>query len=949
MNTAVWNKVVTLLCVGMIACSDSSGSGRESQPAADADVAADASDGVSDATGLSDTDSPDGQGGDTRSDGGGLTDASDTPEPDADTSLTDGGDDAEGDAGADAFDLDSFDFDTLDVDAGPLPADGVSELIGPDGIPAIAVLPELDDRLFTPAEVADDGVLVGLVEVVLDPEASLGTLRNVLATNDALLVASQRSMPYLVLRVSATSSAETVEAATALAATPGVLFAFASRVPEVSDNKRLPAEGYELRPELIEGRWPAAWNARSLALLAAEPPRVVVADVFLGGDRPDQLQPLAPLGLQPGCSRRVEVGSSGFFTDDGNHGFWVSSILAAPFDDAPPTGVVPVNLPMFPVQMGCTGATVGMTRVASEAGGSSRVVVNASLGYADPTFASVSRTERALHALQWRVRHAGFANRAVMVVAAGNDGAAAREPDLAYFMITAARVGDLRTLVPPADAERFGRLWNFETARNPAVASTLGHTLVVGGSELDGTEWSGSVRGGDVRAVSVNVEGACSPAAADVRCDENGLLINDGTSAAAPQVAGLLSYLWLLEPELSPAEARTTVIASFREGLVDAYAAVLALESGPHRTPIRRAILDVDGDGEVSAADIQTFDTAYDFVDPELPDYPAHDLTGDGFASRRARGPFDTDLDGEIEPFAGMGTVDEEDTDDHTVFCAWTSDPALDLDASLTESLLNVCECRAGDSIEHPILGVLMCVPAGIYFQGCDLERDGIEVPETPLREVSITSSLWVMEQELTAQQAELIAPDPVWSSTACDAEECAVSGVDLLLAIDVMEALSAADGRRWRLPSEAEWEYAARGGEDFAYAGSDVAEEVGWTRLNTDNTQGACLLPRNGYGLCDMTGNVPELTLDAASVFFNGVTDALRGWTIDPVTNPQRVPTVSDQFMIIRGGGVFGSPDFTRTCARQATVLVNRLGSNSIATMRLVRRFEVADLLPPP
>ena len=116
-----------------------------------------------------------------------------------------------------------------------------------------------------------------------------------------------------------------------------------------------------------------------------------------------------------------------------------------------------------------------------------------------------------------------------------------------------------------------------------------------------------------------------------------------------------------------------------------------------------------------------------------------------------------------------------------------------------------------------------------------------------------------------------------------------------------------------------------------------------------TDNTQGACLLPRNGYGLCDMTGNDSELTLDAAAIFFNGVTDVLRGWTSDPVTNPQRVPTVSDQFMIIRGGRVFGSPDFARNCARQATVLVNRLGSNSIATMRLVRLFEVADLLPPP
>jgi len=175
MKTAIRIPVGALLCMGLMACSDSGGS--EPQPAGDASVEADATDGASDTTGPGDTDSPDGQGGDTLSDGGGSFDVSDTPEPGEDTSLADGGDDAAGDAAADAFDLDSFDFDTLDVDAGPLPPDGVSELIGPDGIPAIAVLPDLDDRLFTPAEVAADGVLVGLVEVVVDPEATLGELR----------------------------------------------------------------------------------------------------------------------------------------------------------------------------------------------------------------------------------------------------------------------------------------------------------------------------------------------------------------------------------------------------------------------------------------------------------------------------------------------------------------------------------------------------------------------------------------------------------------------------------------------------------------------------------------------------------------------------------------------------------------------------------------------------
>jgi formylglycine-generating enzyme required for sulfatase activity len=205
------------------------------------------------------------------------------------------------------------------------------------------------------------------------------------------------------------------------------------------------------------------------------------------------------------------------------------------------------------------------------------------------------------------------------------------------------------------------------------------------------------------------------------------------------------------------------------------------------------------------------------------------------------------------------------------------------------------------------------------------------------------------MDREMTAQQAELIVPERIWSSSPCDGDQCSVSGVDLVMAGEVMTALRDADGNFWRLPTEAEWEYAARGGENFAYAGSDVAEEVGWTGLNTDTEQEGCLLPRNGYGLCDMTGNDEELTLDAASVSFNGITDVLAGWTSDPVTDPQRVPTISGRYMIIRGGSVRSASEFNRLCARRATEMINRLGANSVATMRLARDFEAADLLPAP
>ncbi|HLP96216.1 MAG TPA: formylglycine-generating enzyme family protein [Saprospiraceae bacterium] len=113
------------------------------------------------------------------------------------------------------------------------------------------------------------------------------------------------------------------------------------------------------------------------------------------------------------------------------------------------------------------------------------------------------------------------------------------------------------------------------------------------------------------------------------------------------------------------------------------------------------------------------------------------------------------------------------------------------------------------------------------------------------------------------------------------------------------------ADG--YRLPTDAEWEYAAKGGapKPFLYAGSDLLEQVGWFNGNSEReTHDVGLLLPNAWGLYDMSGNVFEWCED----WFDKYTAERK---INPRCSAEGVKRV------IRGGDWGGHPRHCRSAYR--------------------------------
>ncbi|MDP6133965.1 MAG: SUMF1/EgtB/PvdO family nonheme iron enzyme, partial [Candidatus Marinimicrobia bacterium] len=191
-----------------------------------------------------------------------------------------------------------------------------------------------------------------------------------------------------------------------------------------------------------------------------------------------------------------------------------------------------------------------------------------------------------------------------------------------------------------------------------------------------------------------------------------------------------------------------------------------------------------------------------------------------------------------------------------------------------------------------PIIPEFVAVEGGTFQMGSNIVSD-----EKPVHSVTV-SDFNISKTEVTFEQY-----DAFCDATGRDKPDDEGWGrgnrpviyVDWQDAFDYCEWMSKTTGKTYRLPTEAEWEYAARGGsksKGYTYSGGNNLYAVAWYDNNSrDKTHPVAQKQPNELGLYDMSGNVYEWCSD---------------WYGDYSSSPQTDPqgSNSEEYRVLRGGG---------------------------------------------
>lgn len=234
-----------------------------------------------------------------------------------------------------------------------------------------------------------------------------------------------------------------------------------------------------------------------------------------------------------------------------------------------------------------------------------------------------------------------------------------------------------------------------------------------------------------------------------------------------------------------------------------------------------------------------------------------------------------------------------------------------------------------------PIKPVMVTIPAGTFTMGCKDGRDNVEGVDkcendsysTPTHEVGI-KAFQLGTTEVTFDEWDLCVKDGVCPEAKDEDEDWVHDGNRPVVNVSwndtqiYIDWLNKRTGKRYRLPTEAEWEYASRGGRnDTAYSWGHA---VGKDNANCDADQCGDLFEytalvksfsANAYGLYDMHGNVWEWCQDKWHDNYQGSPNDGNAWE-----------SGDSSYRVLRGGSWVNYAEYTRSAARNNLTPVSRI-----------------------
>ena len=203
---------------------------------------------------------------------------------------------------------------------------------------------------------------------------------------------------------------------------------------------------------------------------------------------------------------------------------------------------------------------------------------------------------------------------------------------------------------------------------------------------------------------------------------------------------------------------------------------------------------------------------------------------------------------------------------------------------------------------------VMVWCPAGTFMMGRLSNEQDSDADESPQHQVTLSQGFWMGKYEVTQAQWQAVMgtnPSHFTGDLNRPVEQINWSDVQSFLT-----AINTLTSKTFRLPSDAEWEYACRAGTSTRFFWGDDASygQIGnytWYDTNSgDSTHPVGEKWPNAFGLFDMSGNVWELCQDWYG-----------NYTAGAVTDP--AGPASGTYRVLRGGGIYDEAQYCRSADR--------------------------------